>query len=80
MTATPDEDWQPGDPLYRREDHTHSLYAFNFRSDPDGEECHCSDAASWPEPTRHRAIKDGDELGDLIAWHRAAAADLEAGS
>ena len=62
--------WTPGDPLYDRGDHPHSLYLFNFRDDPDGEECHCNDAASWPTPSNGRGIVD-DPLAGFISGVRA---------
>lgn len=64
--------WEPGVPLYSRADHPHSCYLFNIRVDSVDDECRCGDAASWPEPVSGRKLSDGDELGDLIAWHRAA--------
>lgn len=69
--------WQPGDPLYLPAQY--SQYVYNFRDDPDTEVCSCGDAASWPEPASSRALKPGDEIGELIDSVRAerarAAAD-----
>ena len=66
------DDWVPGDPLWTRENHPNSNYLFNFRSDTDTEVCNCPDAAQWPEPGSRYRLRDGDELGDLIDYHRPA--------
>jgi hypothetical protein len=63
-------DWQPGDPLHHRGQYRN--YLFNFREDTDSEECHCPDAATWPEPRGGSALAPGDEIGDLIRAERAA--------
>ncbi len=70
QTHEPTE-WQPGDPLNQWDSRPHmNVGLYNFRLDNDREECHCADAASWPEPN-HKWLPAGDEIGDLIAWHRA---------
>lgn len=70
-TAATDADleWQPGDPLYSNAPYK---YLFNFRDDPDTEDCRCSDSASWPDPgpIRSRHIED-DPLADFIAEYHA---------
>lgn len=71
---TTDQEWQPGDPLYPRHGSgqagaQYRLYLFNFRDDPDSEDCCCADAASWPKP-RNRPLPEGDEIGDFIRHWR----------
>lgn len=69
MSAEQAHEWEPGDPLYPKG--SYRDYLFNFRADAMGAEPG-ADAASWPEPgVAHRMLVDGDEIGDLIAWHRA---------
>ena len=67
-------DWQPGDPLYPRQENGGQQYRcglFNFRDDYLTEhECNCPDAASWPQPGSNRPLVDGDELGAFIAAYR----------
>ena len=67
--------WEPGEPLYRREDHANSLYLFNFRDDTEAEDCCCADSADWPAQRRRPLPNpdDGDEIGRLIAEVRADA-------
>ena len=65
------DEWQPGDPLHRRENHQHSRYLFNYRDDgTDADECKpCPDATSWPVP-HNRVLPMVDEIGRFIAeWH-----------
>lgn len=69
MNADP-EGWQPGDPLYTRDQH--STYVYNFRDDAHTEDCHCSDAARWPEPfgSGRDLTRTPDELTAFITdWH-----------
>lgn len=66
MSAQP---WEPGDPLYHR-NNSYRDGLFNFRDDATDDECHCADAAGWPEPIGGRHIAAGDELGRFIReWH-----------
>lgn len=58
-------EWQPGDPLWSREQGQHSRYFFNFRDDDVSEECSCSDAASWPEPRGFHRLSPG-RLGSIL--------------
>lgn len=70
MTA---RQWQPGDPLY-----THGMYRdylFNFRDEPDTENCNCGDAArwtpdNWPANGGRSLDPNVDEIGELIDWYR----------
>lgn len=66
-------EWEPGTPLYARSQNGGQQYRaglFNFRDDIDTPNCHCPDAASWPNPGTNRPLVDGDELGDFIRhWH-----------
>ena len=66
------DDWQPGDPLWTRENHPNSNYLYNWRTDTQVETCNCPDAAHWPEPGSRYRLRDGDELADLIDYHRPA--------
>lgn len=73
MTA-PAPEWQPGDPLYTRGTSGGSAYRtglFTYRDESDlPTDCHCPDAASWPNPRSHRPLPEGDELADFIShWH-----------
>lgn len=45
------EEWEPGVPLYESNS-SYRQYLFNFREDSRTEACHCTDAASWPEPSQ----------------------------
>lgn len=68
-------EWQPGDPLYVDPRCPSQRFIYNFRDDADSEDCHCADAARWPEPTSARKLAiDGDELGDFIDEYHAWAA------
>lgn len=61
--------WEPGDPLWSRQNHGHSLYFFNFRDDTENPVCCCVDAASWPEPGCHKIptpFEDEDEIARLV--------------
>lgn len=61
--------WEPGDPLWSRQNHGHSLYFFNFRDDTENPVCCCVDAASWPEPGCHKIptpFDDEDEIARLV--------------
>jgi hypothetical protein len=67
--------WRPGDPLHDRDNYrgTYVDGVYDLRPEPENETCICSDAASWPDPTcanNLHNLGDGDELADLIAWHR----------
>ena len=67
--------WEPGIPLYERgaqgSGDSYRLQIYTFRDDSDMEDdCHCGDAADWPQQ-KHRALPEGDEIGDLIATVRA---------
>lgn len=65
-------EWESGDELYFRDDHPYSRYLFNFRTDPGTtDSCHCSDAASWPEPRGNHLLSEKDDLAEAFERIRA---------
>ena len=64
--------WTPGDPLHDRDRYrgTYIDGVYDLRPEPADERCACTDAASWPNPNRYQGIDEGDELAEVIAWHR----------
>ncbi|MGI8682040.1 MAG: hypothetical protein ACR2JO_07910 [Mycobacteriales bacterium] len=56
MSAT----WVPGDPLHGRGEY--AGYLFNFRETRAAEECHCDDAASWPDPKAWQRVDGRDDI------------------
>ena len=61
--------WQPGDPLAARG--SYGGYLFSVKDDAEDDECHCSDAAKWPEPRPGYGVSD-DALEAFIAGERSA--------
>lgn len=66
MTDVDASTWEPGDPLHRNPNISHQSGIFSMRVDSFDS---WSDAARWPVPNSRR-LPPGDELGDLIEWHR----------
>jgi hypothetical protein len=64
--------WRPGDPLHDPDGYrgTYIDGVYDLRFEPEDDRCACSDAATWPNPDRAHRLELGDELADLIAWHR----------
>ena len=63
--------WQPGIPLHDRDNYRGTYVdGVDLRPEPDDDRCACTDAATWPNPDRAHRLELGDELADLIAWHR----------
>lgn len=71
------ERWEPGDPLFARQGHQHSLYFYNFRDDDpcrDNEtDCVCPDRATWPEPMP--GTRELSEDDDVHLWPEFRRAD-----
>ena len=77
LVVEPEVPWEPGIPLYERgaqgSGDSYRMQIFTFRVDSELEDdCHCGDAASWPEPHGSRALTELDDLGEFIAGARAA--------